>query len=246
MQQIYGWAGLQFQTWARGHIINKSSRRKRVALHAEGVLEYTFNGQHLFGGDFYGFRRAATVVDLLPGGKYTEFKMLEGRASGAQLPPSIPIEIMVTKVAADLVRLQNSMVFPEPVDRTLPNNIVSLVLRSNAQKWVSIIQCSLLPTNNAIDVNTSPPTTTEGIQASLLATSTVRIAPGRSRPVSLKLDSRGLVSFREYRLHREYQVDDHNQREDTSASVHLRSSSVREVSKMTFLYSSGIVSYAMI
>ena len=67
LQQVYGWAAMQWQAWARGEIVVDGNVERRVLLWTEGVLEFLVDGQRFFGGDLFSFRTAPLVLVLSPG-----------------------------------------------------------------------------------------------------------------------------------------------------------------------------------
>lgn len=67
LQDVYGWPALQWQGWARGEIRIQSEAVKSLTLSVDKIIEFWIDDKHYFGGDFYGYGRAALSLHLHPG-----------------------------------------------------------------------------------------------------------------------------------------------------------------------------------
>ncbi|KAK0269661.1 hypothetical protein LTS00_017218 [Friedmanniomyces endolithicus] len=94
-QDVYGWPALQWQGWARGEIfVQQGVGTITLALHAEHVLEFWVDGKHHFGGDWYGYGRAATTLHLEPGRHRIDIRLVrELRRDGATDEPALNVRL---------------------------------------------------------------------------------------------------------------------------------------------------------
>lgn len=141
-QSVYGWAGLQFQAWARGTLKNTSPSPQRIVLFTDQVLEFWINDQHIFGGDFYAFRRAPLVVTLDPGDNTINIRLIRDvRAMGAIQPPDIVTTLRAVPVAPDLSVAERTTVVSDLVGNRLPSPFASFVVRNQSDAWIVLGEC---------------------------------------------------------------------------------------------------------
>lgn len=112
-QAIYGWAGLQFQAWARGWI--EVEELSRVKVEVSGAVEF-FIGSQKFLGDVYGYNTAPVLVSI-PKGRTRIDIMVAGdiRATGGKLPPSIKTVVRVLAAQEGLTLDERSWKIPDAV-----------------------------------------------------------------------------------------------------------------------------------
>ena len=140
LQSIYGWAALQYQAWARGQIVIHAGQSKTVLLYTDNVLEYTVDGEHYFGGDFYAYRRAPLVLQLTPGVHQLDVRLIRDvRAMGGVGKPLLHVNIKVELSTNDLVVVEDKILLPEIVAGRLVSSLGSVPLRNEGQKWTNIL-----------------------------------------------------------------------------------------------------------
>ena len=140
LQAVYGWAALQFQAWARGFIMVDAKSTQAVTLYTDGVLEFRVDGDHHFGGDYYGFRKAPVILHLSPGLHQLDIRLVRDvRAMGAVGPPFVRplLELRLSIQAATAV--PDQIVAADIVDGTLASPYVSVPVRNTGRSTVTIL-----------------------------------------------------------------------------------------------------------
>ena len=140
LQAVYGWAALQFQAWARGSIMVDAKSTQAVTLYTDGVLEFRVDGDHHFGGDYYGFRKAPVILQLSPGLHKLDIRLVRDvRAMGAVGPPSIRplLELRLSLQAA--IAVPDQIVVADIVDGTLASPYASLPVRNTGRSAITIL-----------------------------------------------------------------------------------------------------------
>ncbi len=140
LQAVYGWAALQFQAWARGSIVVDGKSTQAVTLYTGGVLEFRVDGNHHFGGDYYGFRKAPVVLHLSPGQHQLDIRLVRDvRAMGAVEPPSIRprLELGLSIQAATAV--PDQILAADIVDGTLASPYASVPVRNTGRRAITIL-----------------------------------------------------------------------------------------------------------
>ena len=141
LQSIYGWAALQYQAWARGQIVIHAGQPETVLLYTDNVLEYTVDGEHYFGGDFYAYRRAPLVLQLTPGPHQIDVRLVRDvRAMGGVGEPLLHVNIKVELSTNDLVVVENEILLPEMAVGSLVSSFGSVPLRNEGQKWTDVLE----------------------------------------------------------------------------------------------------------
>ena len=94
LQDVYGWAGHQWLGWARGEIDVYSESTKTLALNTRNVIEFWVDDTRYFGGDFYGYGRAAVSLHLAPGTHRLDVKLVgDVRSVGGAGDPIVGITL---------------------------------------------------------------------------------------------------------------------------------------------------------
>ncbi|KAL1587647.1 hypothetical protein WHR41_03449 [Cladosporium halotolerans] len=142
LQQVYGWAALQWQAWARGEIIVERESTIALALDVENVLEYWIDGVHYFGGDFYGYGKAAAVLHLEPGIHRIDVRLVRDVRSmgGITTNPAINVRIDLQASRGDVQAVGN-IVIADRIDGAndvLASDLASAMIRNNLQEKVVI------------------------------------------------------------------------------------------------------------
>ncbi|ETN36331.1 uncharacterized protein HMPREF1541_08608 [Cyphellophora europaea CBS 101466] len=234
LQSIYGWQALQFQTWVRGVLHNHQAEPIKIALHAPGVLQFTFEGYHErsshFGVDFYGFERAPIVLELKPGTNIFNVRLVRDvRANGGQIPPSIEATLRAEVLTGNASIVERSLIVPDILHGRFISPLASLTITNTAD--VPILVESIL-------VNAPK----RGEQTTHTK---VWIAVGQSRPLLFRLDeiynpSSELVATVHFR-----QLD-HMQLEEIYVPFLASGRGIEEPQRLTFLHPSGSLSYAVL
>ncbi|RMZ80312.1 hypothetical protein DV738_g2889, partial [Chaetothyriales sp. CBS 135597] len=172
LRSIYGWAALQFQAWARSEIVYNGRDPVNILFEPTNVLEFTWNGQRVFGGDFFGFKRAPVVLRLLPGPNTVELRLVrEVRAHGGWGLPSADASIKLVLVPdSSVIIVPGSLILPDIINGTVASEFASLVVCNTGPDTVEIVQVS-----------------SEHGRGLALLSPKILIAPGQSRPVGFSL-----------------------------------------------------------
>jgi hypothetical protein len=143
LRSVYGWAALQYQGWARGHLDVSGAFPRRIILFTDNVLEIWLNDVRVFGGDFYGFRRAPLIATLIPGRNLIEVRLVrEIRSMGGE--DSYVKVTLEAQPATDTLRiLENTAVLPDLIDGKLPSAFASITVRNEGERWVEMCDCDL-------------------------------------------------------------------------------------------------------
>lgn len=246
-RQTYGWAGLQYQSWARGYVYNNSPEGKRVVLFSDGVLELRFNHEPLFGMDLYGFRRAPPVLKLNPGENVLDVRLVrDNRAMGTQMPPQIAVKLEIREQKSLGCIVESSLIFPELFEGKLATSFASAVVRNNGEHWFTITRCWISEETPDTNLDQLILETRIKLRAKLLSQNPIHIGPGQSRPIALRLEPVGYHVIPNFNLTCKLELTASNDSvQYLSVPVHLSSKSKREPLKITFPHPSGVVSYAI-
>ncbi|KAK5252368.1 hypothetical protein LTR20_007767 [Exophiala xenobiotica] len=226
-QKIYGWSAFQYQAWLRGGVWNHDSIDRRVALYPGGILELWFNDIHVFGGDFYTFGNAPLVVDLRPGLNVLNVRLVRDvRSMGGSFPPTSHAILRAEVAAVPVEVVHDSILLPDVVKDQFVSRYASVVVRSQAKAWINI---------SGISASFS------GKQFALMD-QWVLLAPGQSRPLKMQFDFlRVLTKTVTFTLN--YTLAGQSLR-GIIFEAQLRHTEPSSLQKMTFLHTSGAVSYA--
>lgn len=143
VKESYGWAGLQFQAWARGTIEVVGTENKRVVIYVAGAAsEFWVDSQkQFFGGDFYGFRRAPVVITLGPGLHSIDVRVSHDiRAFGGAVPPEVEFGVDVQEACPEglVVEIEKALV-SDVVDGKLVGQWASVPVRNECVNWIEIL-----------------------------------------------------------------------------------------------------------
>lgn len=230
-QKIYGWSALQLQAWARGELVNLAPSSQRIVLYTDAVLELWIGDQHLFGGDFYGFRKAPAVIDVPPGVTVVNVRLLRDvRSMGGTLPPELHA-LLRADIVHDAVEVaQDSMTIADVVDHRLTSPYASITVRNQGDHWIAIHK-----------VTTDHPAVGE----IRLLGSPIRLAPGQTRPVSVVMASAdGVGTTMTFSL--VYCFPGGEEPVHQRFTVNLSQRNLTSPHKFTFCHPSGTVSYAIL
>ena len=241
LQQVYGWAALQWQGWARGEIIVQSDEPATLALHSENIIEFWLDGKQYFGGDFYGYGRAPAVLRLDPGVHRIDVRLVRDVRSMGGITDNPTVDVKL-ELQASQENLQQSgeVLIADRIEEAaglLASNLGSVVLRNNLRDyiWIEGIRprpplrnvCEALSAHNA----------------------SLKIAPGQSRPVAFRIACvPGLRASKIIDLDVFYHVASKEQeRLQVRITAFPRSVQKKhEPQKFTYLHPGGMVSYAIL
>ncbi|KAF3921457.1 hypothetical protein ABW21_db0205575 [Orbilia brochopaga] len=233
MQSAYGWAGLQFQAWLRGHFeINSRLDRDDCgfAIHTKQVQEFWIDGDHYFGGDVYGYGKSPVVLHLEKRRKrhVIDIRVFNGiRMFGGRKPPRVDIELALEQLCGTLDIIEEASVFPDIVRGEAAGEHASLAIRNNGQIPIEIVGAK-----SDIDI------------AILELVKPVTIAPSQTRPVRLKLSIKGPLEFLDGCL-----IFRPNGAEDIVKKFQIPLKSLAEPyapHKYTYAHPASVVSYGVI
>lgn len=241
LQQVYGWAALQWQGWARGEIHVQSGSPLTLALHSENILEFWLDGKQYFGGDFYGFGRAPAVVHLDPGVHRIDIRLIRDVRSmgGITDNPTVDVKLKLQASQGNLSQSGEVLVADrvEEAAGLLASNLGSVVLRNNLRGyiWIESIR-PISPLRNVCE-------------ATLAHNTSLKIAPGQSRPIAFQVACiPGMWSSKIIDLEVSYHEASREQ-EKLQTRVRAFPRSVQkkhEPQKFTYLHPGGMVSYAIL
>lgn len=141
LRAVYGWAALQYQGWARGHIEVSGGLRRKIILYTDNILEIWLNDVRVFGGDFYAFRRAPLVATLSPGKNVIEVRLIREIRSMGGTDSSITVTLEAQLATNTLRILEHSAILPDLVNGKLPSAFASVTIRNEGEAWIEICDC---------------------------------------------------------------------------------------------------------
>lgn len=239
LQQVYGWAALQWQGWARGEITVWSEEPVTVVLHAENIVEYWVDDKHYFGGDFYAFGRAPAVLYLDSGVHRIDVRLTRDVRSMGGITDNPTVDVKLELQASNGELQQSGQVLIadriEEAAGLLASDLGSVVLRNDGREDMWVENIRPIPALRNI------------CEALLIHDSFVKIAPGQSRPIAFRVACLpGTPLSQSIDLEVSYHVASRT-REELQISVHAFPRSVQrkqEPQKFTYMHSGGMVSYA--
>lgn len=241
LQQVYGWAALQWQGWARGEIIVQREDPVSLALNAENVLEYWVDDKQYLGGDFYGFKRAPLVLHLDPGVHKIDVRLIRDVRSmgGITANPTVDVKLELQASSGDLRQCGEVLIGDriQEASGLLASNLASAVLRNNLLEyiWIEDIQTRSSSRNDCktLLVNDSP----------------VKITPGQSRPIAFRVACvPGTPSSHSLDFEVTYRVKSRGKEllHFWSTAFPKSVQSRHDPQKFTYLHPGGMASYAVL
>jgi predicted esterase len=241
LQEVYGWAALQWQGWARGEIIVQREDPAVVTLRLTNVLEYWIDDVQYFGGDFYSFHRANPILHLEPGSHKIDIRLVRDvRAMGGITDsPSIDVKVDIADfIREDLLMRSEIMIADRLGDEAglLASEIASVVLQNaiHEEIWIDKIE--------------PRPDLRNLCKTLFLHEGPVRIAPGASRPVAFGLKCAGSSKLRSVGVEVSYRLNS-TKVEKSLVFNSWALGSVRDKyqpHKITYLHPGGMASYAIL
>ncbi|KAF2672220.1 hypothetical protein BT63DRAFT_191683 [Microthyrium microscopicum] len=235
LQQVYGWAGMQWQGWMRGELTvqAKTEGEVTVLIYAENALEFVVDGKRYFGGDFFAYRRAPAVLKLKAGTHVVDVRLVRDvRAMGGVGEPSIQIK-MEAKVARDEGLEIGEVLMPDVVAGKFASGFGSVTVTNSGEEWVDVEV-------SANDVQISSIDEPESQKAPL-----TRLAPGQTRPLVFHaaLQDKALQEVFFTLASKSLQSGKTSSVNVTKKLIHA---SIYAPHKITYLHQSGIVSYSIL
>ena len=233
---IYGWAALQYQAWARGHLENINNTDQRVEIYTDGVLEMRCNNESFFGGDVYGFRKSPIVLSLKPGRNVLDIRIFRDvRAMGGTGDASTKLALEA-KLAKNTAQITNDpLLISEKIRSRLASPYASTVLRNTGEK-VALARigkiCNGLKSIAAVSQNP------------------ILLYPGQTKAVGVMLHLEG-EEVRELSFSIDIEYPSGNEVAISTAgtlivSTVLSEKSIHDPHRFTFLHPSGAISYAIL
>ena len=146
LQSVYGWAALQYQAWARGHLMIAANSEQSIIFYADNVLEFWVDDDHYFGGDYYAYRRAPLVLHLNPGSHSVDIRLIRDvRVMGGIGDPKTSIKLKAKSSEGSLA-LGRKALIPDLVDGLLASPFASVPARNEGRKAIDILDI----TTNAV------------------------------------------------------------------------------------------------
>ncbi|CAI6328603.1 unnamed protein product [Periconia digitata] len=226
---VYGWAAVQYQSWARGTLTVTGDQVQHVILYTDAVLEFWVDDTHYFGGDFFTFRNAPPVLHLAPGDHQIDLRLVRDvRAFGGILAPTIDVIIHAERVKGSLELVKPGILVSDVVGGRLASPVGSIVLRNSGEQAVEVI--GIQPSHTQ-----SPSNDSLGIV----------IAAGQTRPVAfnVSLPSANVSSLSYFITYKTEGEDGSSTLETTQ---NLTTTSIYEPHKITYLHPAGMASYTML
>jgi len=259
LKEIYGWAAVQYQAWARGELDIGGKETQHIVLHTAGILEYWIDDEHYFGGDYYGFQRAPPVLHLEPGTHRIDLRLVRDvRAFGGILEPIIDVVLHVQQVSGDLELAKPGILMSDVIDGRLASPLASIAVRNTGEEDIEIL--GVHATNVNLPISSSEPNLGEqliisdggeldggksGSSTSGGNAMNISIVAGQTRSVAFNIALPGTnASSVVYNII--YKATKGTLNSTLRVSRVLKHRSIYEPHKITFLHPGGIVSYAML
>ena len=138
LQQVYGWAALQYQAWARGRLVVGGEEIQRISLFTDSILEYCVDGVPYFGGDYYVYRRAPLVLKLQPGIHIIDVRIIRDVRTMGAMSPLVSIRIRAETSPAQLVIMEEKLLMSDVVNGTLASPFASVPARNDGDVPIAI------------------------------------------------------------------------------------------------------------
>ena len=138
LQQIYGWAALQYQAWARGILTVIGNEPQAVVLYTDNVLEFWVDDKPYFGGDCYAYRRAPLVLSLQPGAHKIDIRIVRDVRMMGGMGSTTLITMRAERSGGRLVALEKKLLVSDVVNSTLASPYAALPVRNDGLRPVSI------------------------------------------------------------------------------------------------------------
>lgn len=241
LQQVYGWAALQWQGWARGEIVVQTEDLITLAINTENVLEFWVDGKQYLGGDFYGFGRAPAVLHLHSGVHSVDVRLVRDvRAMGGITEnPTVDVKLELQASRGKLQQCGEVLIGDriEEAAGFLASNLASVVLRNDIREniWVESIQTT--------------PSLRNWCKTLLVHESPVKLAPGQSRPIAFRvacMPDTPLSTRLDFEVTYHLATKEHEKLQLWVTGFPKHVQQRNEPQKLTYLHPGGMASYAIL
>nr|POE53316.1 putative secreted protein [Quercus suber] len=243
LQRVYGWTSLQWQGWARGHILIRSNETQILTFNAKQVLEFWINNKHYFGGDFYGFERAAVTLRLEPGVHRLDVRLIRDvRAMGGVGTPTLDVDLALDSSTCDLHQLRTHR---KPSANVLIADLFGGEAGSFNSPYASVaVRNDALEDAYVLGVKGDH----DKSEAQLISQEPIKLVPGQSRPLPFRIACISPDSCSELMtINVTYCLGGSDKEEKTiSILAWPQKRGVYEPQKITYMHPGGIVSYAIL
>jgi hypothetical protein len=255
LKVVYGWAAVQYQSWARGELSISGNATRSIILYTDAVLEFWVDDAHYFGGDFFTFRKAPPVLHLTPGTHKIDLRLARDvRAFGGILAPTIDVVVRAELASGTLELAKPGILMSDVVDGILATPVGSVVLRNGGEEDVELIGISPADVRHPISLQDQDSQRVLAERSHLTAEQKKHTPPdslgivivsGQTRPVSFNISlSTHNVSSVQYSL--TYKPAGASQLSTLHVSQNITKTSIYEPHKITYLHPGSIASYAML
>ncbi|WPH04227.1 Hypothetical protein R9X50_00711600 [Acrodontium crateriforme] len=241
LQDVYGWSAMQWQGWARGEIRVDSTESKVFSLYLENIIEIWVDGQHYFGGDFYGFHRAPVTIRLEPGKHRIDVRLVRDvRAMGGVGRPDIKVSLELQESDGLLQPPQRSgqsngeVLLADvagEINGPLNSPYGSATVRNDAQRDIHVVSMRTDPKSCESELIGAP----------------IKLVPGQSRPLAFRIScvppvtGQGAVP-----IEFDYQIESEIDVRSVTFYTSTVARSFHDAQKITYMHPGGIVSYALL
>ena len=140
LQSVYGWAALQYQAWALGHLTIAANSTQSILFYTDNVLEFWVDDDHYFGGDFYAYRRAPLVLHLNPGSHNVDIRLIRDvRVMGGIGEPNTSIRLKATSSDSSLALSAQKALIPDITNGVLASPFASVPVINQGLDAIDIL-----------------------------------------------------------------------------------------------------------
>lgn len=144
LQSVYGWAALQYQAWARGHLTIAAKPAQSIVFYTDNILEFWVDEEHYFGGDYYAYRRAPLVLHLNPGSHNVEIRLIRDvRVMGGIGEPKMSIKLKAKSSNGSLALVGQKSLIPDIVNGVLASPFGFVLVRNEGRKAIAILDITM-------------------------------------------------------------------------------------------------------
>jgi predicted esterase len=235
LRDIYGWAALQWQAWARGEILVQSD--EILILQTPSILEFWVDGVQYWGGDYFGFERTPVVLRLEPGAHRIDVRLVrEVRAMGGVGEPHVTTKLSLKKSFGNLQAVLHpgsgllmSDFIGDGKNAILASPYASLTVRNDAEMDIRIFAVESTPIACVTEL-----------------TKEITLIPGQTRPVVFQIISTHNPQNWRMDLKIRYRVVGEDYDRELPMIQDHKIRRWGEPHKVTFMHPGGVVSYAML
>ena len=140
LQSVYGWAALQYQAWALGHLTIAADSTQSILFYTDNVLEFWVDDDHYFGGDYYAYRRAPLVLHLNPGSHNVDIRLIRDvRVMGGTGEPKTSIRLKARSSDSSLALSAQKALIPDITNGVLASPFASVPVINQGRDAIDIL-----------------------------------------------------------------------------------------------------------